>query len=672
MLLRRIYIDLIGLPPTIEQWSAFETKCREDRDAAVEATVNDLLSSPEFGQRWARHWLDLTAYADTIGVGRSIPAVEAYRYRDYVINAFNKDKLLPEFIRQQIAGDIRVPAAPGQKESQPPTAEDIIATGFLAIGPWELVSGDKVQLRMDVVDRQVNRIGKAFLGMTLECARCHAHKFDPVSQEDYFALAGILRSSVTLDGRLNGVFSQIHHVPLPESADELIERAEWIRQFETELADVQRQVNVARQRQKTLESLKTQLSETRDEPESESKVKSTDSSDKTLSDGNSLDDVEKELAEAKTAFAEANKRLQTLNYLRPHRTTRLAMAMRDGPEPEPAPINIRGNAHQLGQIVPRGFLSSVAPKAKPRFKIGTSGRLDLAEWISHPKNPLTARVWVNRIWHHLFGVGLVRTVDNFGSTGEPPSHPELLDYLAREFQKDWSTKNLIRRIVLSRTWQQSSINSLAHSAGADKSDPGNRHLWRANRRRLDAEVLHDAMLLVSGQLNLNHCGGPSLPLEHADNFNPASTGIVAKELKFPDNWRGRRAIFLPQQRGDPFDEVSFLAAFDLPATNSETGARTVTALPAQALNLVNSDFIRQQSQELAERVAKLDADQRIPTLYRTVYGRMPAEHEIATATEFIESIKTQLCEQSHENPYQEAWSRLCQALLMSNEFLFRT
>ena len=185
----------------------------------------------------------------------------------------------------------------------------------------------------------------------------------------------------------------------------------------------------------------------------------------------------------------------------------------------------------------------MTPAEKPRFKIGTSGRRDLADWIADPDNPLTARVWVNRIWHHLFGVGLVRTVDNFGVTGEPPSHPELLDYLASEFQKDWSTKNLIRRIVLSRAWQQSSINSAAIDVGADEIDPGNRLLWRAHRRRIEAEALHDAMLAVSGELNRSHRGGPALPLDDPANFNPASTGIVETNLKLPADWKARSRDF---------------------------------------------------------------------------------------------------------------------------------
>ena len=448
ILLRRLHLDLIGLPPTHDETQAFVRRCDENRNAAIAEVVERLLASPEFGGRWARHWLDLTAYADTLGVGRAIPAVEAYRYRDYVIDAFNGNKPLPEFIRQQIAGDIQVPPAPGQKPTTPPTAEDIIATGFLAIGSWELVSGDKEQLRMDVVDRQVNRIGKVFLGMTLECARCHAHKFDPVSQEDYFAMAGILRSSVMLHGRLNGVFSHVNHVSLPETPEELIERAGWIKQYEADLADAQRNVTEARREQVKLQTNVDKLKKQINEPGSPRPASGRGAGGEGLSSQDDASETvqvdelnpdlqvaEKELAKAKADVAKANKRVQVLDYLRRHRTERLAIAMSDRPEPEPAAINIRGSAHQLGKVVPRGFLRSIAPTNEPRLKIGTSGRLDLADWIAHRDNPLTARVWVNRIWHHLFGTGLVRTVDNFGSTGEPPSHPELLDYLAVGFQK---------------------------------------------------------------------------------------------------------------------------------------------------------------------------------------------------------------------------------------------
>ena len=522
---------LIGLPPSPEQMDAFLAAAEDDREAAVRQTVDRLLASHAYGERWSRHWLDLTAYADTMGVGRAIPAIEAYRYRDYLIDAFNSDKPLPEFIRQQIAGDIQVPGAPGQQPTEPPTAEDIIATGFLAIGPWELVSGDKEQLRMDVIDRQVNRIGKVFLGMTLECARCHAHKFDPVSQEDYYAMAGILRSSITLDRRLNGVFSNVNYVELPETPDQLIERAERIRKFERDFAEATFARDAAAKQVRDQQACVNRLK------------KAIEESEESDSASEKLAAAEAGLQKAKKRLADATKRRNLLTYLRPHQTKSLAIAMQDRPEPEPAAINIRGNAHQLGERVPRGFLSALAPTKKPQFKIGTSGRLDLADWIADSENPLTSRVWVNRIWHHLFGVGLVRTVDNFGVTGEAPSHPDLLDYLAIEFQKDGSTKNLIRQIVLSRVWQQSSINSAAIAVGAYEADPDNRLLWRAHRRRIEAEALHDAMLAVSGELNQSNRGGPALPLDDPANLNPNSTGIVETNLKLPADWKTRLRDF---------------------------------------------------------------------------------------------------------------------------------
>ena len=643
-LVRRLHLDLIGLPPEPETLEATLDAMSQDREKAIAELVDTLLDSPRFGERWGRHWLDLTAYADTIGVGRPIPAIEAYRYRDYVINAFNTDKPLPEFIRQQIAGDLKVPDAPGQRESEPPTAEDIIATGFLAIGPWELVNGDKKQLRMDVVDRQVNRIGKAFLGMTLECARCHDHKFDPVSQHDYFAMAGILRSSITLNGRINGVFSNLNHVPLPETPDELIARAERIHHFNTQFTAAEHDKAEA---DKEVKRLQAQLSEAK---------KADDEADITA--------VESELKAAQAVAAKAAKRVNTLRYLRPHEMQSLAIAMSDAPEAESCAVNIRGNAHQLGEIVPRGFISQINPTEKPQLRVGTSGRLDLAEWITDPANPLTARVWVNRIWHHLYGVGLVRTVDNFGTTGEPPSHPQLLDYLAAEFRNDWSTKNLIRRIVLSQSWQQSSINTDARQR-AYEIDPDNRLLWRAHRRRLEAEVLHDAMLMVSGELDLSHRGGPALPLELEGNFNPTATGIVETNLRLPEGWQGRRSVYQPQRRTEPFERLSFVAAFDLVSTNSESGMRTATAIPAQALNLVNSDFILERAQAISRRHSQEDSKERVCAIFLSVLGRSPSDAEVGRSVEFIESITT--AEDS-----EQAWVRFSQSLLMCNEFLFRT
>ena len=684
VLLRRLHLDLTGLPPTAEHVAAFEVAVASSRRGehqseprrleatvtkALEAVVDRLLDSPEFGERWARRWLDLSGYADTIGVGRSIPALEAWRYRDYVINALNSDKPFDEFIRQQIAGDIQVPSAPGVPLGPEPTAEGIIATGFLAIGPWELVGGDKVQLRMDVVDRQVNRVGKAFLGMTFECARCHDHKFDPVSQRDYYALAGLFRSTVTLNGRINGVFSAINQTPLPESTDDLLARAERVRAYEAELAEETRLRDEA----------KVAVASSRREKNLE----------KTAAGSHRYEE----------AVKKHSARIAVLKYLKHHRTRSLAVAVMDGPEPEDSHINIRGNAHQLGELVPRGFPVEIAPKDKPALTRGGSGRVQLAEWLTDPRNPLTARVWVNRVWRHLFGAGLVRTVDNFGFTGEPPSHPELLDYLASEFIKNgWSTKQLVRRIVLSRTWRQSSVNQhvvavassrrtddpqvgptneterrLEATATITDRDPENRLLARANRRRLEAEVIRDSMLLASGQLDRTR-GGPSLPVDVPGNLNPGGTGNMRDGIRLPDSMKFRRTIYLPQKRKGPFDALDFLGAFDLPDPNQETGRRNTTTVPTQALYLLNSPFVQQCAKAVAERAVRQSSSprERVIHVYRGILGRKPTDSEADDALTFVGELQSTAANGSAP-PIDEllAWSRLSQSLLISNEFLFR-
>ena len=656
VLLRRTYLDLTGLPPTAEHVAAFE------KQPDFEAVVDRLLDSREFGERWARHWLDLSGYADTIGVGRSIPALEAWRYRDYVINAFNSDKPFDEFIRQQIAGDIQVPSAPGVPLGPEPTVESIVATGFLAIGPWELVGGDKVQLRMDVVDRQVNRVGKAFLGMTFECARCHDHKFDPVSQRDYYALAGLFRSTVTLNGRINGVFSAINQTPLPESTDDLLARAERVRTYEAELVEETRLRDEANRKADEFKKQITRLSESSSEA---ADIESQPSSDETTKA-----ELEKQRDAATAAAKKHSDRIAALKYLKHHRTRSLALAVMDGPEPEDSHINIRGNAHQLGELVPRGFPVEIAPKDKPALTRGGSGRVQLAEWLTDPRNPLTARVWVNRVWHHLFGAGLVRTVDNFGFTGEAPSHPELLDYLASEFMKNgWSTKQLVRRIVLSRTWRQSSVNPRV----AVDRDPENRFLARANRRRLEAEVIRDSMLLASGQLNRTR-GGPSLPVDVLGNLNPGGTGNMSDGIRLPDSMKFRRTIYLPQKRKGPFDALDFLGAFDLPDPNHETGRRNTTTVPTQALYLLNSPFVQQRAKAVADRVMQQSSSprERVIHVYRGILQRQPTNSEADDALAFVSELQKTAAEGS-ATPIGEtlAWSRLSQSLLISNEFLFR-
>lgn len=647
-LIRRLYLDLIGLPPRPGDLATTNS---------LEAIVDQLLASEAFGDRWARHWLDLTAYADTMGVGRSIPATEAWRYRDYVIAAFNNDKPFDEFIRQQISGDIKIPSAPGIPEGPDPTAEDIIATGFLAIGPWELVGGDKEQLRMDVVDRQLNRIGKAFLGMTFECARCHDHKFDPVSQKDYYALAGILRSTITLDGRINGVFSDINQTHLPETAEELIARAERMKQHQ---AAVDRANQTRKVALRKMDELKKEIDATKKQISEPATAEDKSSLE------NQLARLEAEHAQASRESSRQRDLAAALKYLRHSRTKYLAYAVRDTPEPEDAHINIRGSAHQLGPLVRRGFPAPIAPADKPAFTRGGSGRVQLAQWLADKRNPLTARVWVNRVWHHLFGAGLVLTVDNFGAQGEKPSHPEILDLLAADFMKNgWSTKKLIRRLVLTKTWQQQSVNPQAIAAEANHIDPDNRLLWRANRRRLEAEAIRDSMLFVSGQLDPGR-GGPSLPYEEPGAFSAGSTGQFRDNARLPDWLRHRRTIYLPQKRKGPFAEIDFINAFDLPDNNHETGRRNITAVPTQALYLANSKFIQFCADALAKRFANLPPGKRITAVYLHALGRTPHSDEIKQAVDFIEQLRQGL------DSEEKAWSRFCQSILMTNEFLFRS
>jgi hypothetical protein len=330
----------------------------------------------------------------------------------------------------------------------------------------------------------------------------------------------------------------------------------------------------------------------------------------------------------------------------------------------------------LGDEVERGFLTAVSWSSDPpQWSRGGSGRLQLADWIADPQNPLTARVLVNRVWHHLFGAGLVRSVDNFGLRGERPTHPELLDHLALRFMQDgWSVKRLIRHLVLSRTYRQSTVNRLAV-----ERDPENRLLARGLARRLEAEAIRDAMLVVSGQLS-GRRGGPSLPLRQSGNLNPVSTGIMRDAPKMDSEQLRQRSIYLPVKRKSPFDPIDFLGAFDLPDTNQETGQRSLTTVPTQSLYLLNSTFVQQCSRAMAERLAAQSDDpvQRVEQLYLAAYGRPATEAEIKQALNFVTQMQVALAEgtaPASDGPSQEAscraWTRLCQSLLISNEFLFR-
>ncbi len=473
-LIRRVYLDLTGLPPTGDEVEAFLA----DRDAnAYEKVVDRLLASPHFGERWGRHWLDIARYAESSGKTVNMNYPHAWRYRDYVIAAFNGDKPYDQFVKEQLAGDLMPTDDPKKK------AERMIATGFLAIGAKTLNEQNGLQFELDVADEQIDVTTQAFLGITAACARCHDHKFDPIPQKDYYALAGIFRSTETCYGTVRFIQSNRPAPTLTLPKDCGLPAGTTDKMTETEKARIEKQI----------EDLNKQISE------------QTDFIRTIFPRG------QVSLLRARLDAFDANGDPKLL-----------AMGVRDkpagkggfggSPKGGPGGFGGRGGSNAIADSpvydrgepdkpsatrVPRGTLQ-VMSKTPLKIKDGQSGRLDLANWIASKDNPLTARVMVNRVWLHLFGRGLVPTADNFGSAGQPPSHPELLDYLAIQFADNgWSVKKLIKSVVMSQAYRLDSKNDKKNY----EVDPDNALVWRMSPRRLDAEAMRDSMLAVSGQLN---------------------------------------------------------------------------------------------------------------------------------------------------------------------------
>jgi hypothetical protein len=645
-LLRRATLDLTGLLPTAEEIAAFE---KDSSPQAFEHVVDRLLASPTYGERWGRHWLDVTYWADTTGVGRRIPLRDAWRYRDYVINSFNEDKPYDRFIREQIAG-------PGGKasgeESPPPTPEEQAATGFLVLGPWAWFSYDREQLRVDVADLQVDLIGRTFLGMTLGCARCHDHKFDPIPNKDYFALSGIFLSTKTLSSsNMDGGINTVH---LPETLENVKRYAADLEAWERKVAELEKSEKVNTKEREELQKSIASLKEKPSHPEIDTQIKA----------------LEDQLATVRKRSGTAGDRqiLPFTKYMRPRLPD--VYAATDMEFPQDARITMRGDAHQLGDSVPRGFLSAVRYEPAAEIDPQGSGRKELAEWIANPNNPLTARVYVNRIWHHLFGDGIVRTTDNFGTRGELPTHPELLDYLAaRLVANGWSTKKLIRDIALSHTYQLASTQDNK----ANEIDPDNRLLWRANRRRLEVEAIRDAILQVSGRLDLSR-GGSSLPLT-AQNVHTIAPFFLEEDSVIENGVKNRRTVYQPILRGGQLTDVDILNLFDFADPDQVVGTRTQTVVPTQTLYLLNSPAIREAARTLAEVTIKdsaLNDDGRISKIILTALSRPAEERDRQQARQFISGFQGEVAKLGGESDsLLEAWTRYCQAILVSSEFLYR-
>ena len=650
-LIRRLYFDLIGLPPAPEQVAAFVKDCGSPAPhsafriphSALEKVVDQLLASPQFGERWGRHWLDLARYAESTGKERNYAFTEAWRYRDYVIAAFNTDKPYDRFLREQVAGDL-LPAKDATQRN-----EMLIATGFLAIGPKGLNEKNRDQFVMDNVDEQIDVTTRAALGLTVSCARCHDHKFDPITQRDYYAVAGIFKSTETHFGVGGGEKGKNRqpstHVPLVKSFTP-----------PPPLAQSAAPVQVA------------SASGGKFTPEMEASLKKfVEGNPRLATRFQGMSEAEKVAAferlrgNPKAAVKVGKPAKNASKYpATPAAPKALgepsgewAMAVLDG-KPADCPIYIRGELEEKGPIVPRGFVTVLGATGPANIAPGQSGRLELANWLTSPENPLTARVMANRVWQHLFGEGIVSTPDNFGATGERPTHPELLDYLAaRLVANGWSVKKLVREVVLSRTYQLSSASDAKNFA----ADPDNNFFWRSNQRRLDAESIRDGILAVSGRLDLKApVGSPLSSLSDTDLGRGARPALKGDAH--------HRSVYLPIVR-DMLPEA--LDLFDFAEPSLVVAAREVTTVPSQALYMLNSPFIRENAAAFAKRFQGTSADpkERIKAAYLTALSRQPTAAEVTRAEGYL---KTHAAERGGSP--ETALTTFCQALFASAEFRY--
>jgi len=699
-LARRLSYALTGLPPTVAQLERFEAECGEDRAAAVEVLTEELLSSTAFAERWAGHWLDVVRFAESSGGGRTLLFPDAWRFRDAVIDAFRENRPLDQLIREHVAGDL-LPAA-----SRAERTRQLVASGFLTLGPSVYEEQDKQRLRFDVIDEQLDTIGRAFLGQTLGCARCHDHKFDPLTQRDYYALAGIFASTRTLANYTDNVTGWVT-ARLPLDADDEQRFAD----AEAELARGQDRLKAAKNELAKLKDAASGLAARANQPIPLSDVggiaiddtqarmngswkhsthsphyfgagylhdENAGKGEKTLTftprlpasgryevrfayvagpsrstavpvhifhamgdvtvqvdqtkppdvegrfvslgtygfeqDGDGYvivsnegttghvtadlvqflpvsaaaetdgggEEVARGLREEIAGLEARIKELKALAAGRP-----VAMAVRDEDQVGDTEIRIRGEVHKKGASVPRG-LPAVLARAPLAVPPDRSGRAELAAWLVSADNPLAARVMANRIWTWLFGQGLVRSVDNFGTTGEPPTHPELLDHLARRLQvHGWDVRAVIRELVRSRTWQL--------AVAVEPRDPDNRLLSHAHSRRLDAEELRDTMLVVSGDID-TAVGGPNIVGAGPASPDGGEASAVEFQYRFGDT---RRSLYTPAFRNN---RLELFTVFDFGDVNSSQGQRPVTTVSTQALYMMNHPFVLEQARHAARRL----------------------------------------------------------------------
>jgi hypothetical protein len=616
-LLRRVTLDLLGLPPTPEEIDAF---LADGRPGAWERVIDRLLASPHYGERWGRHWLDLARFAETDGFEHDAVRPHSWRYRDYVIRAFNADTPYDRFVRDQIAGDLLRPGDP----------EALIATGFNLLGADMVDSSDQIQRRLNTLSDITDVTSSVFLGLTLACARCHDHKFEPLAQRDYYKLLAFFTPAA---------FKR--DTSVPTDAERTAYEADmrtWrslpqLRELDALEGPVREKVR-ARKMGKLNDEMRLAVGTPPDQ-------RTVEQANLALETEPMLEVTEKDMA-AELSPEERNRRKALLDEAkklpRPPELPQ-AMTLADG-KPARTFVLRRGEYSMPGEEVQPGF-----PEVLGQIPSGSS-RVGLADWLASPQNPLTARVMVNRIWQHHFGRGLVPTPSEFGPRGQPPTHPELLDWLASEFiARGWSLKAMHRLILTSETYRQST--TAAPSSGRD---PENRLYGRMNRIRLEGEAIRDGLLSISGRLNPEMFGPGVFPPVPADVLKGSRGWTVSANPRD----HVRRSIYIFARRNLRFP---FLEVFDAPDSNLSCPERGRSTTAPQSLTLLNADDVVQAAKATADRIQKeaRTPEERVPLAYRLVLGRSPTEREAAASREFL---------------LHSPLSEFCRALFNLNAFVY--
>jgi hypothetical protein len=630
-LLRRVYYDLIGLPPTPEEVREFLADKSPD---AYERVVDRLLASPQYGARWARHWLDLVRYAETNGYEFDSAKPEIWRYRDYVIQSFNDDKPYDQFIKEQLAGD--------ELSDQPPP-EAIIATGYYRLGPFDGGAPDRLQAEYDELDDIVATTGQVFLGLTLQCARCHDHKIDPLPTEDYYRLLAFFR------GIRRGTRGSLR--PIGPPGDGAPEDARAVDEYRRRVREVEKEI-------KTIEDGVVPFLVGAEVDDFKAKEYRP-----AIVRNHSPKDVSPQQLER---YEELLRDRERLERNRPNRLARALCVTERGAEPPPTYILLRGSPYAKGDEVQPGFpsvITTAVPEIPPPPSDAKSSgrRRVLAEWIASSGNPLTARVMANRLWHYHFNRGLVRSTSDFGYGGTPPTHPELLDWLARELiAGGWRLKPIHKLLVMSSAYQMSSVPP----AEAREKDPENDLFTHFELRRLEAEEIRDSILAVSGNLNLQ-MGGPSI-------YPTIAKEVLAGQSRPGQGWgrstaeeEARRSIYIHIKRSLT---VPLLSVFDAADTDSSCPARFATTQPTQSLTMLNSEFLNRQAAIFAGSVMELAGDdtaEQVRTALERVMQRIPSDEEINRGVDFIGRMQAE-----HAMQREQAIQKFCLMAMNMNEFLY--